>query len=95
MDKVFTEVFSKYANFVDVISSKLAIELLKHISINNYVIKLVHDQELPYSSIYSLSLMKLETLKTYINNNLVNGFIRSSKSIVGAFIYFDKKLDKS
>ena len=39
--------------------------------------------------------MKLETLKTYIENNLANGFIRPSKSSVGALILFDKKLDGS
>ena len=39
--------------------------------------------------------MELETLKTYIETNLANGFIRPSKSPVGAPILFDKKLDES
>ena len=43
MDEAFTKVFSKYTNFANVFSSKLAIELPKYISINNHIIKLVDD----------------------------------------------------
>ena len=39
--------------------------------------------------------MKLETLKTYIEIYLKTGFIRSSKSLAGAPILFDKKPDGS
>ena len=39
--------------------------------------------------------MELEILKTYIENNLANGFIRPSKSPAGASILFDKKPDGS
>ena len=49
----------------------------------------------PYGFIYSLNLVKLETLKIYIKNNLANGFIRSSKFLVKTSIFFDKKLGKS
>ncbi len=63
--------------------------------INNHIIKLVDDQQLPYGPIYSLDPIELETLKAYINNNLANDFIKPSKSSVGALIFFDKKPDKS
>ena len=53
------------------------------------------DQQPSYGSIYSLGLIELETLKTYIDTNLANGFIRLSKSLVKASIFFDKKSDKS
>ncbi len=53
------------------------------------------NQQPPYGPIYSLSLVELEILKTYIKNNLANGFIKPSKSPVGAPILFDKKLDRS
>ncbi len=39
--------------------------------------------------------MELKLLKVYIENNLANGFIRSSKSLARAPILFDKKLDGS
>ena len=39
--------------------------------------------------------MELETLKTYIETNLANGFIRPSKSPAGAPILFERKLDGS
>ena len=53
------------------------------------------DWQLLYGFIYSLGAMELKTLKTYIEKNLANGFIRSSKSSAGAPILFDKKLDRS
>ena len=40
-DEVSTKVFSKYADFADVFSPKLAIKLSEYIKINNYAIKLV------------------------------------------------------
>ena len=94
VDKAVTEVPSKYNDFADIFSSKLAAELLEH-GISNHVIKLVVDQKPPYGPIYSLSPVKLETLKTYIQNNLANGFIRPSKSPVRVSIFFDKKPDSS
>ena len=94
-DKVLTKVLSKYANFADVFSPKLAIELLKYMVINNHAIELVDDWQSLYSPIYSLSFMELEILKTYIKNNLANGFIKPSKSLTRAFIFFDKKLNES
>lgn len=42
-----------------------------------------------------MGLVEMETLKTYIKNNLVDGFIRSSNSFARAPIFFDKKSDRS
>ena len=47
---------------------KLAAKFSKYIEINNYAIKLVNNQQLFYGSIYSLGLIELEILKTYIKN---------------------------
>ena len=94
-DKAPTKIASKYVNFADVFSLKLAIELPKHTRINDYAIELVNNWQLPYGFIYSLSFVKLETLMAYIKNNLANGFIKPSKSPVGVLILFDKKLDSS
>ena len=61
--------------------------------INNYTIKLVDDWQPSYGPIYSLDPVELETLRAYIENNLVSSFIRPSKSLAGAPIFFDKKPD--
>ena len=42
-NKAPIKVSSKYANFADIISSKLIKKLPKHIEINNYAIKSVDD----------------------------------------------------
>ncbi len=94
-DKVLSKVPSKYANFADVFSPKLATELLEHTGINDHAIEFVDNWQSPYSPIYSLGPVELETLKAYIENNLANGFIRPSKSPTGALIFFDKKPDGS
>ena len=39
--------------------------------------------------------MELEKLKTYIKNNLVNDFIKSSKSLIKATILLNNKLDRN
>ena len=39
--------------------------------------------------------MEFEILKTYIENNLANNFIKPSKSFTKASILFDKKLNGS
>ncbi len=94
-DEAFTKVPSKYADFADVFSTKLAAKLLKYTGINNHTIEFVDDQQLPYGSIYSLRLVELETLKAYIQNNLANGFIKPFRSPAGAPIFFNKNSDGS
>ncbi len=94
-DEVSIKVLSKYADFADVFSTKLAVELPEYTGINDHTIKLVDDQQPLYGPIYSLEPVKLEKLKTYIENNLVNDFIRPFKSPARASILFDKKPDSS
>lgn len=65
-DKVLVQVPSKYADFADVFLFKLAIELPKHTEINDYAVKLVNNQQPLFGLIYSLDLVKLKMLKTYI-----------------------------
>ena len=52
-------------------------------------------KQLFYRLIYSLGLVELEILKTYIKVYLKTGFIQSFKSPIGASILFDKKPDGS
>lgn len=70
-------------------------ELPENTVMNKYAIKLIESKQLFHESIYALYLVKLETLKTYIEIHLKTGFICSFKSLVEAPILFDKKLDGS
>ena len=62
---------------------------------NEYAIKLEKGKQPSFGLIYSLRLVELEILKTYIEINLANGFIQPSKSPTGASILFDRKSDGS
>ena len=88
-----TKVSDKYINLVDVFSPDLASELPKYTEINDHAIELVNCQQPPYKPIYSLGLVEMETLKAYIEINLANRFIRSSKSPADSLILFDWKSD--
>ena len=63
--------------------------------LNQHAIELQKGQQPPYEPIYSLGPVELEILKTYIETNLANGFIWSSKSLAGALILFVGKPDGS
>ena len=65
-------------------------ELPENTGINEHVIKLVEVTKSPYSPIYNLGLVELETLKAYIEIHLMTGFFRPSKSPISAPIFFDK-----
>ena len=91
--EVPTKISTKYLNFADIFSPDLASKLFKQTKINDHAIKLIDGQQPPYGSIYSLGPVELETLKTYIEINLANGFIKPFKSSAGLFILFDRKLD--
>ena len=94
-DKAFTEVLAKYFDYSNVFSMEYATELLENTEINEHVIKLKKGKQPPFRSIYSLGPVELETLKTYIKTNLINGFIRLSKSFTRAPILFNRKPDES
>ena len=81
-------VLAKYLDFADVFLKKLAEILPEYTGINNYAIKPEDGKQSSYGPIYSPSLVELKILKIYIKINLVNGFIRSLKSPVGAPILF-------
>ena len=89
--KAPTKVSAKYLNFAEVFSPDFASELFEHTRINDHIIELVEGQQPLYGPIYSLGLMEVETLKAYIETNLANGFIKPSKSFVGAPILFNWK----
>ena len=90
-----TEILIKYSNFLDVFSSNFALELPKHTAINDYLIDLLKDKKPPYDLIYSLGLVELKMLKTYIKAKLASNFIRSFKFLVNALILFIRKRNSS
>ena len=89
--KALTKVFTKYLDFADIFLPDLASKLLEHIKINNHTIKLIDVQQPSYRPIYRIEPVELEMPKAYIKTNLANGFIRPSKSPVGALILFNRK----
>ena len=94
-DKASTKVSTEYFDYSNIFSAEYIIEFLKNTRINKHIIKLEEDKQLLFGSIYSLGLVELETLKTYIKTNLANGFIWPFKSPIEAFILFDRKLNRS
>jgi hypothetical protein len=55
------------------------------------IINLEEKTQPPFGLIYNLPQDDLATFCEYINENLENGFIQHSKSLVGALILFVKK----
>ena len=86
---------AKYSDFTDIFAKKLAEVLFQRIKINKHVIELKESKQPPYRPIYSLKLVELKTLKTYIEINLANSFIRPSKSLANASILFIYKPNSS
>ena len=85
----------EYADFSDVLFQESAPLLPERSDINKHAINLEPGKQPPYGPIYSLGPVELETLKTYIETNLANGFIRPSKSPTEAPILFVRKPDRS
>lgn len=61
-------------DFANIFLKKLAIFLLEKTNSNKHIIKLSKNKHLFYKLIYRLDLVKLQTLKIYIKNNLANNF---------------------
>ena len=90
-----TEVPAEYSDYSDVFSAEHAAKLPENTGMNEHAIKLEEGKQPSFGSIYSLGPVELETLKTYIETNLANGFIRPFKSPARAPILFDRKPDGS
>ena len=85
----------KYSDFSNVFSEEKASVLPELTKFNQHAIKLQDSKQPPHRLIYSLRPVELKTLKTYIETNLANSFIRPSKSPIGAPIFFVQKPDGS
>ena len=89
------EIPDKYSDFTNVFLEEKALVLPECSKLNEHIIDLEDNKQPLYGSIYSLGLVSLETLKTYIETHLKTGFIRPSKSSAGAPILFNKKSNGS
>ena len=94
-DKAFFEIPAKYSNNSDIFSAENAIELTKNTGINKHAIELKKGKQSLFGLIYSLELVELEILKTYIKINLANGFVWGFKSPAKVLILFYRKPNKS
>ena len=88
-DKAPIKVPPEYLDYADVFLFDFAMELPENTDMNEHVIKLIEGKQPPYGLIYSLKLVELETLKTYIETYLKTGFIQPSKSPASAPILFN------
>ena len=84
----------EYRKYVDVFSKAKASELPPH---RDYDLKIELEEGTspPLGTLYSLSLVKLSALWTFIDENLCTGFIRPSASSHAAPVLFVKKKDGS
>jgi len=84
----------EYCDYADVFSKVKASELPPH---HNYdlKIKLEEGTSPPLGTLYSLSLVELSTLWTFIDENLNTGFIHPTTSSHAALVLFIKKKDGS
>ena len=90
-----TGIIAEYSEFSDVFFSNLAVKLLENTEINYHFINLLNNKQPLYGLIYSLRLVELEILKTYIKVNLANSFIKSFKFLTNILILFVQKKDNS
>ena len=88
-NEALTKVPVEYSDYSNVFSIENAAELLKHIRLNDHTIVLEKSKQPPFRHIYSLGLVELKTLTSYIKTNLANSFIWPSKSLAGAPIFFN------
>lgn len=86
---------AKYQDYFDIFLSDLAIKLPKNTNINKHIIELVGYKQLFYKAIYTLNVIKLENLKTYIKIYLKIRFIQIFQSLTNTLIIFDKMSDSS
>ena len=66
------QISTKSSDFSNIFLEEKALVLMAITDLNQDAIKLQKGQQLPYKPIYSLGLVKLKTLKTYVKTNFTN-----------------------
>ena len=87
--------FTKYLDFTDVFLEESVNVFSEQTGVNEHAIKFGKGKQPSYGPIYSLCPIELKILKTYIETNLTNGFIRALNSSASAPILFVCKLHGS
>ena len=87
-------ILAKYANFADLFN-KVKVDVLPEHTQHDLAIETKNNKISLFSLTYNHSRLKLEVLREYIDEMLVKKFIVLSKSLLGVFVLFTKKSDKS
>lgn len=74
-DKAFIKKFLEYLDYINIFLANFAIQLLKYININDYIINQIKDKKLFHKPIYNLNPVELKILKTYNKTYPKTGFI--------------------
>lgn len=88
-----TTIPKAYKDLEDLFSIKNASHFSVHKD-HDHAISLIDNKQPSYSLIYSLYENELSIFQVYIDKNLANRFIRSSKSPAGAPIFFVLNLSR-
>ena len=88
-DKALTGVPAEYSDYINIFSVENVTKLPENPGMNEYTIKLEENKQPLFGPIYSLGLVELEMLKTYMETNLAYNFIRPLKSPADILILFD------
>lgn len=81
------EILEKYSDFADVFNKEEADRLLDHKQ-HDLAIKLEEEKQPFFRLIYNKSLTKLSVLHDYVNMMLAKSFIKPSKSLSKALVFF-------
>ena len=92
MEAIPIQIPGAYSDLAEVFSEVEASTLPPHRD-EDHVIDLEAGKVPPFGPIYSLSAKELQVLRDYLDENLVNGFIRPSRSSAGAPVLFAPKGD--
>ena len=74
-DKTLIELLAEYSDYSNIHSAENAIKLAENTKKNEHIIELEEDKQPIFNPIYSLELVELEILKTYMKINLTTSFI--------------------
>jgi hypothetical protein len=88
------KVFEKYQDFANVFNKTNVDKLFKH-DLRNYAIEIIKNKLSSFELIYNVSIIKLKTLRKYLDEHLKKKFITSFHLSTKISILFVKKLSEN